>query len=76
MRADFSPGEYPRRSGYRGVFGGNWSCSLTPEVFVSAVNEFSPADYIRHHGLLRRVAVAVADEFDARFMGCLDSGRL
>lgn len=76
MRADFPLGEFPRRSGYLGVFGGNWSCSLTPEVFVSAVNEFSPADYIMHHGLLRRVAVAVADEFDARSMGCLDSGRL
>jgi hypothetical protein len=58
------------------VFGGNWSSALTPEVFAAAIAEFDPVTYFKHHPLLRRVTVAVADEFDARSLGCLDSGRL
>lgn len=77
LRADFSNGEFRgRRSAYLGVFDGNWALPDTAEVFASSVNEFSPADYRRHHALLRRVAVGVADDFESRSMGCLDSGRL
>lgn len=76
MRADCSPGGPSGRSVYLGVFGSNWSCALTPEVFAAAINDFDPVTYFGHHLLLRRVTVAVADEFDARSLGCLDSGRL